>query len=49
LGGKTVHQIAEEIGFPARNVRAVLYGQSKGNRGQAHHIAVALGMKDKPE
>lgn len=47
--GKTVPQLAKEIGFPLRNVRAVLYGHCKGHRGQAHQIAVALGMKEDPE
>ena len=44
--GKTLPQWAEEHGFDVRNVRAVLYGHNKGHWGQAHKIAVALGLKE---
>lgn len=43
--GKTVSVWAKEHGFPVRAVRAVIYGQNKGSWGQAHQIAVALGLK----
>ena len=46
LQGKTVVQWAKEHGFPVRSVRAVLYGQNQGRYGQAHVIAVSLGLKD---
>ena len=44
--GITVREWAERHGFPLHAVRAVLYGRNKGNFGQAHRIAVALGVKD---
>lgn len=47
--GKTVPDWAKEHGFPVRSVRAVIYGHNKGLRGQSHQIAVALGMKARPE
>lgn len=47
--GKTIPQVAKELGFPVRAVQAVIYGHNKGYRGQAHEIAIALGMKEKPE
>ena len=43
--GLTVQQWATGQGFNVRAVRAVLYGHNKGHYGQAHKIAVALGMK----
>jgi gp16 family phage-associated protein len=43
--GKTVSEWAKERGFPVRAVRAVIYGHNQGNWGQAHRIAVALGLK----
>lgn len=45
--GKTVPQWAKENGFPVRAVRAVISGHNKGHYGQAHKIAVALGLKGK--
>lgn len=45
--GKTIPQWAKEHGFPVRAVRAVVYGHNKGHYGQAHIIAVALGLKGK--
>lgn len=42
----TVAAWANKHGFPLHAVRAVLYGRNKGNYGQAHRIAVALGLKD---
>jgi len=46
--GKTVTQWAKEHGFPIRAVRAVISGHNKGNYGQSHRIAVALGLKEGP-
>jgi gp16 family phage-associated protein len=43
--GKTIPDWAKENGFHVRSVRAVVYGHNKGNWGQAHKIAVALGLK----
>lgn len=47
--GQTIADWAREHGFPVAWVHAVLIGHNKGYRGQAHRIAVALGMKDSPE
>lgn len=44
--GVTVADWAKRNRFPLHAVRAVLYGRNKGNYGQAHRIAVALGVKD---
>jgi gp16 family phage-associated protein len=44
--GLTVKEWAEKNGYPLHSVRAVLYGRNKGNYGQAHKIAVALGLKE---
>ncbi|ARU87100.1 DNA-binding protein [Pseudomonas sp. M30-35] len=43
--GTTVIQWADQHGFPPNAVYQVLNGFSKGRYGQAHDIAVALGMK----
>lgn len=45
--GYTVRDWAERHGFPLHGVRAVLYGRNKGNFGQSHAIAIALGVKDR--
>ncbi|PKP69067.1 MAG: DNA-binding protein [Alphaproteobacteria bacterium HGW-Alphaproteobacteria-4] len=47
--GKSVAQWARENNFPVGAVRAVIYGHNKGNYGQSHLIAVALGLKDSPQ
>jgi gp16 family phage-associated protein len=47
--GLTATKWAKENGFPLRSVRAVLSGHNKGHYGQSHAIAVALGLKEKPE
>jgi gp16 family phage-associated protein len=47
--GKTVAQWAKENGFPVHAVRSVIAGRNKGHYGQAHKIAVALGMKARQE
>ena len=43
--GLTVNQWAKDHGFPPTAVYQVLNGFSKGNYGQSHVIAVALGLK----
>ncbi len=44
--GISVAHWADENGFSRASVRAVLYGHTKGTRGESHRIAVALGIKD---
>lgn len=43
--GTTVTEWALKHGFKREHVYAVLSGRTVGRRGQAHHIAVALGLK----
>ncbi|CAB3736331.1 hypothetical protein LMG24238_06219 [Paraburkholderia sediminicola] len=43
--GVAVTDWAEAHGFKREDVYAVLNGRTKGRRGQAHCIAVALGLK----
>lgn len=43
--GKTITDWARENGFPRQEVYRVLNGQSKAYYGQAHNIAVAMGIK----
>lgn len=43
--GLSVTDWADMHGFRRESVYAVLSGRSKGRRGQAHKIAVALGLK----
>ena len=43
--GITITQWSEDHGFSHPLVREVLAGRKKGLRGQAHNIAIALGMK----
>lgn len=43
--GITVTQWAAKHNFRREAVYRVIGGQDKGNFGQAHHIAVALGLK----
>ncbi len=43
--GKTFTGWAREHGFNPRTVIAVVNGVNKGRRGQAHDVAVALGIK----
>jgi gp16 family phage-associated protein len=47
--GIPVSSWAESNGFIPQEVYKVLNGQSKGNFGRAHDIAVALGLKPKPK
>lgn len=44
--GTTVSQIANEIGVDVRIVRGVLSGRLQGRRGDAHRVAVLLGLKE---
>lgn len=44
--GKGFAEWARENGFDASAVRQMLSGRGKGLRGEAHRIAVRLGMKD---
>jgi gp16 family phage-associated protein len=44
--GKTHADVAAELGVARAVVRGVLYGHLKGDRGDAHKVAVALGLKD---
>jgi gp16 family phage-associated protein len=44
--GKSVRQVAKEIGVSERIIFDLLRGRIKGRRGQAHRAAVLLGMKD---
>lgn len=43
--GKTLKQFAEEHQVNYRTVIAVMNGVNKGRRGEAHRVAVALGLK----
>ncbi|BEV08001.1 hypothetical protein [Methylophilus sp. DW102] len=43
--GKTIAELAKEIGVDYRTTYAVVSGLSKGRRGAAHKAAVALGIK----
>lgn len=43
--GETICGWAEKHGFPKDSVYAILNGRVLGKRGQAHAIAVALGLK----
>lgn len=47
--GETVADWAKAHGFDARLVYAVLAGRLAAKRGQAHHIAIALGLKPQPD
>lgn len=44
--GKTTVDLARELGVPVHIVRGVLSRRFKGERGDAHKVAVALGLKD---
>lgn len=46
--GETICSWAEKHGFPKDAVYAILNGRIQGKRGQAHAIAVALGLKNPP-
>lgn len=44
--GKSYKQFAEEHQLNYRTLICVLNGVNKGQRGEAHRAAVALGLKD---
>ena len=44
--GKTAVDVARELGVSKQVVRGVLDGKFKDTRGDAHKVAVALGLKD---
>lgn len=46
--GIAISEWARSKGFPPSAVYRVLGGYEKGMRGQAHRIAVELGLKAKP-
>lgn len=43
--GLTIPEWAIANGFSTSTVKAVLYGHNKGLSGEAHRVAVALGIK----
>lgn len=47
--GVSASEWARKNGFPPLAVHQVLSGFAKGKRGQAHRIAVALGIKARPK
>lgn len=47
--GEAISEWAEREGFEPRNVYAVLSGRNRGIRGEAHTIAVRLGIKPDPD
>jgi len=44
--GLSISEWAATNGFRRENVYAVLAGRSRGRRGEAHRIALALGLKE---
>lgn len=44
--GISIPEWSKANGFKAATVKAVLYGFTKGLRGESHRVAVALGVKD---
>lgn len=44
--GKSVQEFARENGIGRATTYQVLAGRKKGWRGEAHKVAVVLGMKD---
>lgn len=44
--GKTSVDVARELNVPVAVVRGVIDGRFKGDRGDAHKVAVALGLKN---
>lgn len=44
--GKTQADIARELNVDQSTVQGVLCGRLKGSRGDAHKVAVVLGLKD---
>ena len=45
LRGEAIAEWAQREGFEPRNVYAILSGRNRGLRGEAHKIAVRLGLK----
>lgn len=46
--GVSVSEWAKARGFAIEVVYSVLSGRARGQRGQAHQVAVALGIKPEP-
>lgn len=46
LIGKSVTDVARELGVSRETVSNVLNGRVKGTRGDAHKVMVALGLKN---
>ena len=44
--GKTIASLSDELQIPVSTVYAVLAGQKRCLRGDAHRAAVLLGLKD---
>ncbi|HEX4738731.1 MAG TPA: hypothetical protein VH331_14330 [Allosphingosinicella sp.] len=44
--GRSAADLGRELDVPVSIVRGVLEGRLKGSRGDAHKVAVALGLKD---
>lgn len=47
--GISISEWARDHGFNVITVYRVLSGRVKGKRGEAHKIAVALGIKEEPK
>lgn len=46
--GLSISDWAAANGFRPRDVYAALSGRTRGRRGKAHEVAVALGLKETP-
>lgn len=49
VNGINASEWAKENGFSPYTVADLLRGRRKGHRGEAHRVAVALGMKPDPK
>ncbi|WP_449284075.1 hypothetical protein [Luteimonas qiangzhengi] len=47
--GLSIAHWADKNGFRKANVYSVLSGRTKGRRGEAHRIALALGLKQRSD
>lgn len=47
--GISISHWANQYGFRREDVYAVLSGRTLGKRGNSHEIAIALGLKPKPD